>query len=158
MCPFILPGNICSISELTLKLKTVGQCDVKRIMTIRKTITSMFHVKFWHALSQLFPSDPVVIRAIMSISTFTTTYILYLSSLCTQNLNCVKTNTYDVIYIYFTCRNTWRCVLCIIIFIILQLNLMLSDITCNCNRLYLVWFDRTNKSSNVPSWRPFCCL
>ena len=67
------------VQELTLTLKIIGQCDVKHILT-SQIITIMPVLKISTYIITSIAARPVrlaVILAIMSVTTFKTTVILY---------------------------------------------------------------------------------
>jgi len=49
ICPLISGNILISIHDITVILKIIGQCDVKRIMTLPiKTITEVLNAKQYH--------------------------------------------------------------------------------------------------------------
>ena len=69
--------DIVSINELTLILKNISQCEVKRMTLPIKTVTSALKVKTYILTS--IPASPIrfaAILEIMSVSTFITAVIL----------------------------------------------------------------------------------
>jgi hypothetical protein len=89
----ISPRDIVSINELTLKLKIVGQHDIKSIKTSQmKKTTTVLKVLIYIITSIIaHPTRLTDILTIMSVSTFKTAVILYICIIFWQYL-------YDEIY------------------------------------------------------------